>query len=694
MPTRAELEAKYSQQPTKPTRAELEAKYSSQPAAVPAPSTKPEPKLKLPEYSRGVGRSLLQGALLGFGDEAAAGIATGIAGITGAIPEGKTIGDTYREIKGQEAIDQAAFADENPKTAMAAELAGGLITAGATGGSSMAGAKTLGQVAKTGATQGATIGAVYGAGTADTGETVGESAINMAGGAATGAAIGGATGGTITPALVGTGRVLSAATKNIADRFFKSEYEKAVAYVQQLAEKTGFTPQEIADRYEAMGKGTTLADLSENLLAGAKSAVDQLGRTKEAGRKLVMDRQKEQFGETVSILSKQLGGASPADAAIALEKQAAERAAQAGPLYKKALQESVEQSDALNKLMASDSFKIALSRAGKYASDDLSRMEKIAATSKTVVDDPLMNTVKTVDERAARYAQGKLTDAERLHYAKQALYDMESAAFSAGNKEEAKNIASLRRSLTNDVLDKLPSYAEARKIWSGSMAQEEALDIGRNLFKLPKREFEAAIKGMTEQEKQYARLGLMDAAEDKLSRIADNQNTAGKLVRDNSTREKLGMLLDSDQMDALQKNADRWDAFTRTKSKLVGGSPTSENETVQQESARMLQDATPIGAAKNALFEAITNPNRITKENADEIGKLLLKQGMSKEEVVGLLTKAEKNPSILRDVVESSKNAFLVDYVPSGGALKNAALPEYGRVGINPDGSPRYGKIR
>lgn len=694
MPTRAELEAKYGQQAKKPTRAELEAKYAGQPAAAPEPVTKIEPKLKLPEYNRGLGRSFLQGALLGFGDEAAAGIATGIAGITGSIPEGKTIGDTYRDIKGQESIEQAAFVDENPKTALASEFAGGLITAGATGGGSMAGAKTLGQVAKTGATQGAKIGAVYGAGTADTGETVGESARNMAGGAATGAAIGGATGGTITPALVGTGRVLSAATKNIADRFFKSESEKAVSYVQQLAEKTGFTPQEIAERYEAMGKGTTLADLSENLLAGAKSAVDQLGRTKEAGRKLVMDRQKGQFGETVSILSKQLGGVSPADAAVALEKQAADRAAQAGPLYKRALQEAVPDSDDLKKLMAADSFKIALSRAGKYASDDLSRMEKIAGSTQTVIDDPLMNSRKTISETAERYAQGKLTQAERLHYAKQALYDMESSAFSAGNKEEAKNIASLRRSLTNDVLDKLPSYAEARKIWSGSMAQEEALDVGRNLFNLPKREFEAAIKGMTDQEKQYARLGLMDAAEDKLSRIADNQNTAGKLVRDNSIREKLGMLLDDDQLGALQKNADRWDAFTRTKNKLVGGSPTSENETVQQESARMLQDATPIGAAKNALFEAITNPNRITKENADEIGKLLLKQGMSKDEVVTLLTKAEKNPSILRDAMKAGKNALLVDYVPAGGAVKNAAMPEYGRIGTNPDGAPIYGRLK
>lgn len=639
---------------------------------------KPPRKLVLPDYKRGVGRSILQGALLGFGDEAAAGLATGMAKVAGNIPEGRTLADTYKDIKGAEAIDQAAFVDENPKTAFGAELVGGLVTAGLTGGQSMAGAKTLGQVAKVGATQGAKLGAVYGAGSADTGETLGESATNMAKGAATGAAIGGITGGVVSPVLVGTGRAASAGVQNIAQRFFKNDAQKAATYVQQLAEQSGFTPEQIAARYEQLGPQATLADVSENLLAGAKTAVDQIGPTKEAARALVGNRQQGQFGETVGILSKQLGGVSPADAALALEKQAVERTAQASPLYEQSLKSTVENSDALQKLKALPVFQKAYNSAGKYAANDLSRVAKPSDANML----------------GGKYAAGSLTEAEKLHYAKQALFDMESAQARSGNTNAAKQIADARRALTNDVLDTLPGYKEARNIWSGSMAQEEALGVGRKLFEMPKREFEAAIKGMSEAEKQHARLGLMDAAEEKLSKVADNQNTAGRLVKDPAIRDKLSQLLDVDQMKALTENADKWGAFTRTKNKLAGGSPTAENLTVEQESARMAADMNPIGMAKNKLFEIITNPNRLTKENAAEVGNLLLKQGMSQEEVTKLLTKAKKDPTTLRKFFESSKNAMLVDYAPAGGAVKEAAFPTYGKIGKNADGTPKYGKIR
>lgn len=622
-------------------------------------------KLELPAYTRGMGRSLLQGALLGFGDEAAAGIATGLAKVTGNIPEGQTLADTYKDIKGTEAVEQAAFVNENPGTALTAELAGGLVTAGFTGGQSMAGAKTLGQVAKAGAIQGGKLGAVYGAGTAETGETVGESAVNMAGGALKGGAIGAATGGLLTPALVGTGRVASAGVKNIADRFFKSDAEKAATYVQQLAEQSGFTPEQIAARYEKLGPQSTLADVSENLLAGAKSATDQIGPTKEAARALVGNRQQGQFGETVGILSKQLGGVSPADAAASLAKNATERSAAAKPLYQKAFSQTIPETDDLKLLTSNTLVAKAMQDAERYAAADLGRVSG---------DNP---------------ASRALTNVERLHYAKKALFDESVNA----PPEMAINLNAARRAVT-DQLNKVPEYKQANAIWAGSMAQEEALETGRQLFKLPKREFEAAIKGMTEAEKQQARLGLMDAAEENLSKIADNQNTAGRLVKDHAVRDKLSQLLDADQMKALTANAEKWEAFTLTKNKLAGGSPTAENLTVEQESARMVSDMNPIGMAKNKLFESITNPNRLTKENAEEVGKILLKQGMTQEEVTALLTKAKKDPSILRSALTAGKNALLVDYVPAGGAVADAALPTYGKIGRNADGTPKYGRIR
>lgn len=632
-------------------------------------------KLVLPNYKRGLGRSILQGALLGFGDEAVAGIGATTAQVAGT---DKTWADVYKDIKGSEQEDQAAFVEENPKTAFGAELAGGLVTGGLAGGAKMAGAKTLGQVAKTGAKTGAALGATYGAGTAETGDTLEESAINMAVGGAKGGLIGAATGGIVTPTLVGGARVIGAAGRNIADRFFKGDAEKAAIYVQQLAEQSGFTPEQLAARYQKLGDKATLADVSENLLAGAKSATDQIGPTKEAARTLVGNRQQGQFGETIGILSKQLGGITGDDAVAALAKNAQERTAKAAPLYEQALKSNVENSEALQKLQALPVFKKAYSQAGEYAANDLSRVAKDA--------DPNM--------LGGAFKAGQLTEAEKLHYAKQALFDMESAQARAGNSNAAKQIAGARKSLTNDVLDTLQGYKEARNVWSGSMGQEEALTTGRQLFKMTGREFDDAIKGMNEHEKQMARMGLMDAVEEKLGSVADNQNTSGKLVKDPIIRKKLSALLDADQMQALEDNAAKWEKFTRTKNKLSGGSPTAENLTVEQESARMIGDINPLKRAGNMMLESIVNPNRLTKENAAEVGNLLLKQGMSQEEVLKLLAKAEKNPNALRQLMQAGKNAMLVDQVPAGYAVSEAVLPTYGKVGRNNDGSPKFGRIQ
>lgn len=663
------------------------AEYAAQ---APQVQDKPQPKLTLPDYKRGLGRSVLQGALLGFGDEAAAGVATTMAAASTPSTNsnvldpqawkdaGSKLSAIYKDIKGQEATDQAGFVEENPGTALTAELAGGLLTAGLTGGQSMAGANTLGQVAKVGAIQGGKLGLVYGAGTAETGDTVGESALNMAGGAAKGGTIGALTGGIISPVLVGSGRVVGAATKNISDRFFKSDAEKAATYVRQLAEQSGFTPEELAARYEKLGPDATLSDVSENLLAGAKSAVDQIGPTKEAARNLVGSRQQGQFGETIGILSKQLGGVTGDNAVAALAKNAQERTAQAAPLYEKALKSNVENTEALQKLQALPVFKKAYAQAGEYAANDLSRVAKEA--------DPNMI--------GGAFKAGQLTEAEKLHYAKQALYDMESAASRAGNTNAAGQIGNARKALTNDVLDTIPGYKEARNIWSGSMGQEEALDTGRKLFKMTGREFEDAVKGMNEHERKMAQLGVMDAAEEQLGKVADNQNTAGKLVKDSVIRKKLSSLLDADQMKALEDNASKWEKFTRTKNKLAGGSPTAENQTIEQESARMIGDINPLKRAGNAMLESVVNPNRLTKENAAEVGNILLKQGMSKDEVLKTLAKAEKDPTTLRKLMQSTKNAMLVDQMPAGNAVSNAAFPTFGKVGRNADGTPKYGRIR
>jgi hypothetical protein len=87
------------------------------------------------EYVKGLARQGAQGATLGFADE-------GEAGLRALASGGK-----YKELRDAIRAKNDAFAAENPKAALAATIAGGVLTGGAVAGAAK-GAGTLGTVAR------------------------------------------------------------------------------------------------------------------------------------------------------------------------------------------------------------------------------------------------------------------------------------------------------------------------------------------------------------------------------------------------------------------------------------------------------------------------------------------------------------------------------------------------------------------
>ena len=77
-------------------------------------------------YGLNLFREGLQGLTLGTSDEVGAAIAAGVA----AAKDGANFKDAYSEILGSVNQEQNAFREENPKTALAAQVAGGVATGG------------------------------------------------------------------------------------------------------------------------------------------------------------------------------------------------------------------------------------------------------------------------------------------------------------------------------------------------------------------------------------------------------------------------------------------------------------------------------------------------------------------------------------------------------------------------------------
>lgn len=120
-----------------------------------------------------IAHHVLKGGTLGWGDELVAGGTALAAKLTGKIPEGETIGDAYRDIHSSINTDTDAFARRNPKTALGAEVASGLLVPGL-GGAKAVQAATKGASVRKKAAIGSTVGGVesslYGAGSAAPGE--------------------------------------------------------------------------------------------------------------------------------------------------------------------------------------------------------------------------------------------------------------------------------------------------------------------------------------------------------------------------------------------------------------------------------------------------------------------------------------------------------------------------------------------
>lgn len=148
-----------------------------------APKMKTEPR-KLERFTPGNTGSFAdavgQGVSFGFADELAgvlgASYGTLMPESLGGFPEHTTWGDAYHDITGIARQQATDFGDRNPKTALASEIAGGLLTGGA--GLIKVGAKLAPKGAglvrrmATGGGIGATEGAIAGAGSSVEGERI------------------------------------------------------------------------------------------------------------------------------------------------------------------------------------------------------------------------------------------------------------------------------------------------------------------------------------------------------------------------------------------------------------------------------------------------------------------------------------------------------------------------------------------
>ena len=301
---------------------EFRLRYEQEQAAQAAPPE--EQGQSTMDAIRGGLESLNQGSALGFGDEIAAAGRTGLDMLTrGWGDEGnQSLGDTYRMYRDDQRGVREQFAEENPGSALALSVAGGLgnplnkIKAGLT----IAKGAGAGNAAMQAGARGAIEGAIGGAGAADEMSDVVDAAKS-------GAQLGGALGG----GLGGLGRALS--SRKVAQELGKGE--DFVPF--NMLENTGGIQDTVSSGYRNVlgrvpGAAGRLKKQQANVIGKAQQQADDVAEDVFVNKEAIKRVEAQRAVDKAATLKKTLQKIDD-DLAAAQRKMRGEQGSRAIPDY-------------------------------------------------------------------------------------------------------------------------------------------------------------------------------------------------------------------------------------------------------------------------------------------------------------------------------------------------------------------------
>ena len=518
-----------------------------------------------------------QGAALGFGDEIEAGLRTGFG----------LLGD-YGATRDAIRADVKDFAEENPMTALAAEIGGGLITGGV-GGARAAGTalgrKVLQKAGTTGlaAGVGATEGAIAGVGSGET-----------AGGRVAGGLVGGTLGGALgaaAPAAVnlvkgGVDRAAFGLGLKTDDAVNRAAERKAI----QKLEDAGTSPeavQKALDEQAQMGiTDAIIPDVAGESTRGlARAAATVSGEGRDIATKTLDERAANLGDEIANDVGDVLaGGKSAADA---LDEIATRQKANAGNDYNAAFMQegspvTVEVGDDLKRLFALPSFDEAVEQARNLAKFDGVEIP----SAQDLIDG------KKIDNLSL----------QELHYVKMGLDEV----MGLGKRGQSKTSIGrgVERGLKGaraefiDILDNASpkidgesAYKTARNKFAGDARLQEAIEDGRKFFSLKPDEMQSSVARLSDSEKEAFRIGVAEAVRDSVDRTADLADAGRKIFGNKKQRKLLRAAFPDDKtFDAFEKRmvARAEQVKTRSRTGVQQGSRTA---VVEEEIADLGQAA-------------------------------------------------------------------------------------------------------
>ena len=511
-------------------------------------------------YGRGLLRSIGQGASLGWSDEITAAIVAGVAAMTG-----EDFNDVYRDVVNFEREGLEDFQRTNPKTALAAEVGGGLLTGGAVRAPVKAG---IG------------MGAAYGAGAAE------EDTLLEAG---KGAALGGT--------LVVGAKALQAGASNLMNT-------RAGKLIKKAINDAGLTLDQAKARLRELGTNARLVDIAPSLgedlaqIPAARPLFEQFLETRAGG----------QVPRLLSSL-KHLSGSTKQyydnlDELFALRKQAADQD------YSAAFELGLKLDDTT--VAKIESFAKAFPNVWKNAS----RISSLEGKS-LFIDGAKKNGVNV-----------SALGLEEVDAFLRAGRDEINTAFRSGNSGLATKAKEVWKQIDEFAKSNNALYRDAKSKWAGKTAAIEAQAEGRKIlskdFELSLKD----IAKMGESEKEAYVIGAVRAIRDKMLMTNPGNNTvkAFKPVLKEKLRPAFP---DDDSYNAFIKVMDNEDWFMDVRNQVLSNSRTAKRlEGARGITEKIEAGATIAGGTRQILRNIMTmHKDKFTDQAARDIAEVLVEEG-------------------------------------------------------------------
>ncbi len=608
----------------------------------------------------GAGDMMLQDYTFGLRDEvvgASAGIGTALTG------EGYSEG--YEIAKEADKRLRAEYAEQNPKTATAASV-GGMVLGGVgkavqapqkalmglqTLKPSMA-ARTTGQTIKEGIAVGGSQGAIHGAAEGD------EGPYGRLGGAAFEGTIGSVIGGAV-PGAIALGQKAAQPFVNAYRAFTKPEQEAAKRIDDALRADRGAGAGLSDAQYDAAvaaGKPVALMDRGGEKTQGlSRWAADNSPEGRQAMLNVDDPRYATQSSRIVDAVDKQSKFGGRADEAMDAAREANKKAT--APAYQKAYELGNESvwDDTLDGLAQTPAMQAALKKA-------VTSWRNKAALDPWMRQLRMFNPPVSVNEVGDLvFQKGGLPSYPNLRlwdHAKRALDDMAAEAASKGNKDAAKDLAELSRTLRNhlDSLGEMgQAYKAARATAANMFGADNAFEAGINFASQKGMSAREAVKGLSKmkpEERALFKEGYLQALKDKLRGLGDSRDAARAILNSDETRDAARVALGKNGLQQLQAEIAVENAMAATRRSISGNSKT----------ARYLQEAGLFGAAgagtgmmggdqmDMSIAGAVAAGTRFGGRQANAklakaVGEMLASNDPKK--VQALIKQAERNPKVL-----------------------------------------------